>query len=68
MSWGALFFYYKCSECGKNFKYAEDLISYFGDDFGLCPVCMESGERVMGTYIKDGPRGLDDNEYYEVEE
>ena len=68
MSWGALFFYYSCPKCGKKFKYAEDLIPYFGDSFGECPDCMNTGEKVMGTYLKDGPRGLDDNEYYEVEE
>ena len=25
MSWGALYFYYKCPNCGKLFKYATDL-------------------------------------------
>ncbi len=63
MSWGVGFFYYRCPNCNKKFKYAQDLISYFGDEFGLCPDC-----GTMGTYVKDGPRGLDDNEYFEVEE
>ena len=38
MSWGNCYFYYTCS-CGKKFKYAADMISYFGNDFGKCPVC-----------------------------
>lgn len=62
MSWGALFFYYKCPECGKLFKYATDLISEFGDDFGRCPHC-----KSMGTYIKEGARTIDDLDYEEVE-
>ena len=68
MSWGVGFFYYTCPACKKKFKYAQDLMTYFGEDFGLCPYCKEKGERVMGTYVKDGPRGTDDLEYYEVEE
>ncbi len=63
MSWGPGFFYYQCSACGKKFKYAQDMIPEFGADFGKCPVC-----GTMGTYIKDGPRGTDDADYYEVED
>ena len=63
MSWGPGFFYYVCPSCGKKFKYAQDMISEFGNDFGKCPVC-----GVMGTYVKDGPRGKDDMEYDEVED
>ena len=63
MSWGVGFFYYTCPDCGCKFKYAQDLMVYFGDDFGLCPGC-----KVQGVYVKDGPRGTDDNDYYEVEE
>lgn len=62
MSWGALYFYYKCPGCGKLFKYASDLIAEFGDDFGKCPVCEE-----MGTYLKEGARTKDDLLYEEVE-
>ena len=63
MSWGPGFFYYRCPACAKQFKYAMDLIPDFGEDFGKCPAC-----GAMGTYVKDGPRGVDDNEYFEVEE
>ncbi|HIS47981.1 MAG TPA: excinuclease ATPase subunit [Candidatus Scybalocola faecigallinarum] len=62
MSWGALYFYYKCPECGKLFKYATDLIPEFGDDFGKCPAC-----NAMGTYVKEGARTKDDLLYEEVE-
>ena len=62
MSWGALYFYYKCPECGKLFKYAIDLIPEFGDDFGKCPDC-----HVMGTFINEGARTKDDLLYEEVE-
>jgi len=62
MTWGALYFYYKCPDCGKQFKYAIDLMSEFGDDFGKCPVC-----ETPGTYIKEGARTPDDLEYEEVE-
>ncbi|MCR4711750.1 MAG: excinuclease ATPase subunit [Clostridia bacterium] len=63
MTWGVGFFYYRCPRCGRKFKYAEDLMIYFEDSFGHCPDC-----GVPGIYVKDGPRGKDDNEYYEVEE
>ena len=62
MSWGALYFYYKCPECGKLFKYAIDLIPEFGDDFGKCPDC-----QVMGTFVKEGARTTYDLLYEEVE-
>lgn len=62
MTWGALYFYYKCPNCGKRFKYAIDLMSEFGDDFGKCPKC-----ETAGTYIKEGARTPDDLEYEEVE-
>lgn len=62
MSWGALYFYYKCPECGKLFKYATDLIPEFGDDFGKCPAC-----GAMGNYVKEGARTKDDLLYEEIE-
>lgn len=62
MSWGALYFYYKCPKCGKLFKYATDLIAEFGDNFGCCPDCGEPG-----TYLKEGARTIDDLSYEEVE-
>ena len=62
MSWGALYMYYRCPECGKLFKYATDLIAEFGDDFGKCPSC-----EVMGTYLKEGARIPEDLDYEEVE-
>lgn len=62
MTWGALYMYYKCPDCGKKFKYAIDLIPEFGDEFGCCPDC-----GTMGTYIKEGAITKDDLEYEEVE-
>lgn len=62
MTWGALYFYYKCPNCGKQFKYAIDLMTEFGDEFGNCPDCSAAG-----TYIKEGARTPDDLEYEEVE-
>ena len=55
--------YYHCPSCGKKFKYAEDLIPYFGEQFGLCPACGAAGE-----FEKNGARTLDDQEYEEVED
>jgi len=63
MSWGALYLYYRCPDCGKKFKYAADLIQYFGADFGRCPNC-----RTDGTFEKEGARTPDDLEYEEVED
>ena len=63
MSWGPGYFYYRCPSCGMQFKYAQDMMVVFGADFGKCPEC-----GAMGQYVKDGPRGLDDAEYFEVEE
>ncbi len=62
MTWGALYFYYKCPQCDKMFKYASDLIAEFGNDFGNCPAC-----NVMGTLIKEGPIDKDDLLYEEVD-
>ncbi len=55
--------YYRCSVCGKKFKYAVELIPYFGERFGQCPVC-----RAQGIYEKDGARMPDDDAYDEVYE
>ena len=63
MSWGPNFFYYHCPACGKKFKYAQDLIPEFGEDFGKCPVC-----GTMGTFEKDSARIPEDNQYEEVED
>ena len=62
MSWGPCFMYYRCPRCGKQFKYATDLIPVFGDDFGKCPVCGS-----MGVFEKEGARTPDDLEWTEVE-
>ena len=62
MSWGALYFYYKCPKCEKLFKYATDLFTDFGDAFGNCPDC-----DTPGTYLKEGARQPDDLLYEEVE-
>ena len=63
MTWGPAFFYYQCPKCGKKFKYAEDLIPVFGEDFGLCPKC-----GTPGKYEQDGARIPEDNLYFEVED
>ncbi len=62
MTWGPCIFYYHCSECGKKFSYAADLMAAFGDNFGKCPNC-----GAEGIYEKDGARILKDREYEEVE-
>ena len=61
MSWGALYFYYKCNKCGKLFKYSIDLIPEFGNEFGNCPVCKEKGE-----FLKEGAVVLDDLLYEDI--
>lgn len=63
MTWGVSLMYYHCPRCGKKFKYPLDLLSYFGDSFGLCPDC-----QVMGIYEYDGLRRKDDMDYLEIEE
>lgn len=62
MSWGALYFYYKCPKCGKLFKYSIDLISEYGEKFGECPKCC-----TKGIFLKEGAITLDDLKYEEVE-
>ncbi|MBR4443822.1 MAG: excinuclease ATPase subunit [Clostridia bacterium] len=63
MSWGPGFFYYRCSRCGKKFKYAQDMIPVFGAQFGNCPEC-----GIPGEYLFDGARTPDDLEYEEIDE
>lgn len=46
MTWGAQYMCYECKECKKKYKYAIDLISDFGDEFGKCPVCGSDGDLV----------------------
>lgn len=55
--------YYHCPQCGLKFKYPLDLMTLFGENFGLYPIC-----RAMGIYECDGPRKTDDADYIEVEE
>jgi len=62
MSWGANYFYYHCSKCGKKYKYAQDLIPEFGDEFGKCPAC-----GAVGVYEQDSARIPEDLQYEEVE-
>ena len=62
MTWGPMYLYYHCAKCGLKFEYAVDLIPEFGETFGYCPTC-----QVMGVYEKEGPRLLDDGDYFEVE-
>ena len=54
--------YYHCDTCGHKFKYALDLMTEFGEEFGRCPRC-----HGMGVYEKDGARTVDDFDYEEVE-
>lgn len=63
MTWGISLMYYHCPQCGLKFKYPLDLMTLFGENFGLCPIC-----RAMGIYECDGPRKTDDADYIEVEE
>ncbi len=62
MSWGVGFFYYHCPACAKKFKYAEDMLCVFGDEFGMCPSC-----GTEGALEQCGPRKMDDLDYEEVE-
>jgi len=62
MTWGTLYFYYKCPDCGAKYKYDYSRDSEFGADFGRCPLC-----GAMGDYVKDGPRQPDDLEYPEAD-
>ena len=62
MTWGPLFIYYCCPECGMKYKYELDKLAAFGDTFGQCPHCGTDG-----TYEKEGPRLVDDKEYSEVD-
>ncbi len=62
MTWGALYFYYKCSKCGKLYKYATDLIPEYGEEFGLCPDC-----HMQGEFITEGARIPEDLQYEEVD-
>ena len=61
MTWGTLYLYYHCPQCGKLFKYGTDLIAEFGDEFGCCPDCS-----TMGEYVTEGARIPDDLKYKEV--
>lgn len=62
MTWGPLFLYYHCPECGMKYKYELDLLQELGDRFGRCPECA-----AMGIYEKEGPRIADDEEYLEAD-
>ena len=43
MTWGPSFMYYHCEKCGHKFKYALDLMTEFGEEFGKCPRCGGAG-------------------------
>ncbi|MDR3305530.1 MAG: excinuclease ATPase subunit [Clostridiales Family XIII bacterium] len=62
MSWGTLYFYYRCPVCGEKFKYDYSRSDEFGADFGICPDCGAAGD-----FVKDGPRQPDDSDYPEVD-
>lgn len=63
MSWGPNLFYYRCPRCGWKFKSEEGLIPELGERFGCCPRCGSPG-----ALVKTGARGLDDQEYEDVDE
>lgn len=62
MTWGPCFMYYYCPECGTKFKYAIDMISVLGQEFGYCPNCS-----AQGILLQEGARITEDNQYIEVE-
>ncbi len=62
MTWGPCFMYYHCPDCGKKFKCEVALIPELGDRFGRCPEC-----GAEGVFEKDGARGPDDQDYFEVD-
>ncbi len=47
MSWGTLWFYYVCPQCGKRFK--ADLTDMGRPEFGACPCCGAAGTWVGET-------------------
>lgn len=60
MTWGPYWMFYKCSQCGKKFKYSFEDIHL--PVFGKCPACEVEGE-LMGE-TKAAP--TDAQEYDEV--
>ena len=62
MTWGPLFMYYICPDCGKKYKYELDLMTSLGACFGCCPVC-----GAMGDFEKESPRTAGDEEYEEID-
>lgn len=61
MTWGPLFMYYICPECGLKYKYELGRLTELGNKFGCCPKC-----GIEGRYIKEGPVVLDDNEFLDA--
>lgn len=63
MTWGPLFMYYHCPDCGKKFKYELDMIGRLADRFGRCPEC-----GAEGIFVKESPRRAGDEAYEEIDE
>ncbi len=62
MSWGALYFYYKCPVCSKLLNMQLILSQNMERILEKCPTCENEG-----VYIKEGARTLDDLLYEEIE-
>lgn len=62
MTWGPLFMYYECPDCGKKYKYELDLMTSLGEHFGRCPLC-----GAEGTFVKEAPRTAGDEDYEEID-
>lgn len=62
MTWGPLYMYYRCDQCGTKYKYELDMLGTLGDSFGKCPNCGSDG-----IFVKEGPIMTDDNEYIDAE-
>ncbi|MBE5969703.1 MAG: excinuclease ATPase subunit [Lachnospiraceae bacterium] len=60
MTYGCLWWYYECPNCGHKFKYGTDQFEEFGEDFGKCPKCSTPGK-----FEKEGAIMPDDKLYEE---
>lgn len=61
MSWGDFYFYYRCPNCKKLYKYSLSDLNKYGIDFGKCPVCDTDGE-----LLREGAMIENDSDYEEI--